>query len=213
VPRRRCRPRRVIDRGTRRRPARVRHPIDGILSCPRLRGVASGAMSVRFGAARRRLKDTWVPQSFRRRELTLLRSTVTRRLVHSDGIPRQRTYENVVPLLTGIPVHARRGLLAVTGGASGRGRYVSAAHLDNTKAPTLRRRGSSASTQICRCRSPRSCPHEGAAPRLRVQATNLLDNRRSFQRLQLQYSLVDGGGVMQAAGTRYYYPLATRSGS
>ncbi|MGE5200404.1 MAG: hypothetical protein ACM3H9_12245, partial [Rhodospirillaceae bacterium] len=51
-----------------------------------------------------------------------------------------------------------------------------------------------------------------AAPRLRVQATNLLDNRRMFPSgYSYQYFVADAGGAMQPAGTRYFYPLATRS--
>jgi hypothetical protein len=52
----------------------------------------------------------------------------------------------------------------------------------------------------------------GATPRLRIQGTNLLDNRRMFPNgYSYQYFVLDGGGVMQPAGTRYFYPQATRS--
>jgi hypothetical protein len=49
-----------------------------------------------------------------------------------------------------------------------------------------------------------------AAPRLRVQVTNLLDNRRMFPGgYSYQYFVQDAGGA-RPAGVRYYYPQATR---
>ena len=51
-----------------------------------------------------------------------------------------------------------------------------------------------------------------AAPRLRIQATNLLDNRRMFPSgYSYQYFTQGAGGMLNAEGTRYFYPLATRS--
>ena len=42
--------------------------------------------------------------------------------------------------------------------------------------------------------------------------TNLLDNRRMFPNgYSYRYFMLDGGGATQPAGTRYFYPLATRS--
>jgi hypothetical protein len=49
------------------------------------------------------------------------------------------------------------------------------------------------------------------APRIRVQATNLLDDRRSWPAGYSYLYFVRDGGSETLTGTAYYYPLATRS--
>jgi hypothetical protein len=51
-----------------------------------------------------------------------------------------------------------------------------------------------------------------AGPRLRVQVTNVFDNRRMFPNgYSYQFFTQEAGGGLQPAGARYYYPQATRS--
>jgi len=126
-----------------------------------------------------------------------------------------RTYENVVPLLTPAFLFTLGGDYSPVDWCSvgAAGRYVSAAHLDNTNSADFEAPGFFGLDADLSVSLATVLPFtRGAAPRLRVQATNLLDNRRMFPSgYSYQYFVVDGGGVMQAAGTRYYYPLATRS--
>jgi iron complex outermembrane receptor protein len=125
------------------------------------------------------------------------------------------THQNVVPLLTPAVLFGVSGAYTpvtwCTIGAAGR--YVGAAHLDNTgsgefTAPGFFGLDADASIAL----SALMPLTARAAPRLRVQATNLLDNRRMFPNgYSYRYFVMDDAGAMQAAGTRYYYPLATRS--
>jgi iron complex outermembrane receptor protein len=125
------------------------------------------------------------------------------------------THDNVTPLMTPAVIvslaadYAPVKWLTLGGG----GRYVGTTHLDNTNssaftAPSFFGLDADASISL-----GAFLPFAaGAAPRLRVQATNLLDNRRMFPNgYSYQYFILDGGGAMQPAGTRYYYPQATRS--
>ena len=125
------------------------------------------------------------------------------------------THDNVVPLLTPavlVSLAAEYSPVAwFSAGAAGR--YVGAAHLDNTNSADFTAPGffgldADASFSLARLVPAAS----GAAPRLRIQVTNLLDNRRMFPSgYSYQYFLLDAGGGMQPVGTRYYYPQATRS--
>ncbi|MFO7692069.1 MAG: TonB-dependent receptor [Vicinamibacterales bacterium] len=125
------------------------------------------------------------------------------------------THENVVPLLTpAVLVGLSAEYSPVEWFAAGAaGRYVGSAHLDNTNNDEFRAPGffgldADASLSLARLLPATS----GAAPRLRVQVTNLLDNRRMFPSgYSYQYLLLDGAGGTQPGGTRYYYPQATRS--
>ena len=125
------------------------------------------------------------------------------------------THENVVPLLTPAALVSLGAAYSPAGwctvGAAGR--YVGAAHLDNTNSPDFKAPGFFGLDADLSVSLAGLVPFTaGAAPRLRVQATNLLDNRRMFPSgYSYQYFVVDGGGAMQPAGTRYFYPLATRS--
>jgi len=125
------------------------------------------------------------------------------------------THEDVVPLLTpAVLVSLGAEYSPATWIAIGAaGRYVGAAHLDNTNngaftAPGFFGLDADASVSLARL-----VPSVArAAPRLRLQVTNLLDNRRMFPNgYSYQYFLLDGAGHTQPAGTRYFYPLATRS--
>ena len=126
-----------------------------------------------------------------------------------------RTHENVVPLLTPavlLNLGAEYSPVAwCTVGAAGR--YVGATHLDNTNSADFTAPGFFGLDADASISLASLLPFTaGAAPRLRVQGTNLLDNRRMFPNgYSYQYFMLDGGGGMQPAGTRYYYPLATRS--
>ena len=126
-----------------------------------------------------------------------------------------RTHENVVPLLTPavlLNLGAEYSPVAwCTVGAAGR--YVGATHLDNTNSADFTAPGFFGLDADASISLASLLPFTaGAAPRLRVQGTNLLDNRRMFPNgYSYQYFMLDGGGAMQPAGTRYYYPLATRS--
>jgi hypothetical protein len=51
-----------------------------------------------------------------------------------------------------------------------------------------------------------------AQPRLRVEVDNALGSRRQFASgYSYQYFTDNGSGHTQPGGTRYYFPLATRS--
>jgi iron complex outermembrane receptor protein len=126
-----------------------------------------------------------------------------------------RTHENVMPLLTPavlLNLGAEYSPAAwCTVGAAGR--YVGATHLDNTNSADFTAPGFFGLDADASISLASLLPFTaGAAPRLRVQGTNLLDNRRMFPNgYSYQYFMLDGGGALQPAGTRYYYPLATRS--
>jgi iron complex outermembrane receptor protein len=126
-----------------------------------------------------------------------------------------RTHDEVTPLLTPAVLFSVSGEYTpaewCTLGAAGR--YVGPAHLDNTgsrdfRAPAFFGLDADAALSLAGI-LPFAA---GAAPRLRVQGTNLLNNRRMFPGgYSYQYFVTDGGGSLEPAGTRYYYPLATRS--
>jgi len=126
-----------------------------------------------------------------------------------------RTHSSVVPLLTpSVLLNLAADYTPatwVTLGAAGR--YVGATHLDNTGSAAFTAPGffgldADASvdvSRVLRFAAP-------AAPRIRVHATNLLDNRRMFPSgYSYQYFVQRGDGALSPAGTRYFYPLATRS--
>jgi iron complex outermembrane receptor protein len=125
------------------------------------------------------------------------------------------THDNVAPLLTPAVLFTLGAAYSpapwLTVGAAGR--YVGAAHLDNTGSDGFKAPGFFGLDADLSISLARLLPFTAAAgPRVRVQAVNLLDNRRMFPSgYSYQYFVMDGGGAMQAAGTRYYYPLATRS--
>jgi iron complex outermembrane receptor protein len=126
-----------------------------------------------------------------------------------------RTHDNVVPLLTpavilSLAADYTPASWLVVGAA---GRYVGATHLDNTNSSAFAAPGFFGLDASASISLGALLPFAaGAAPRLRIQGTNLLDNRRMFPNgYSYQYFVLDGGGVMQPAGTRYFYPQATRS--
>ena len=92
-------------------------------------------------------------------------------------------------------------------------RYVGRSHLDNTgnrafTAPPFFSLDADISIGLSRL-LPFAA---GAGPRLRVQLTNVLDNRRLYPNgYSYQFFTQDGSGGLLAGGMRYYYPLATRS--
>jgi iron complex outermembrane receptor protein len=89
------------------------------------------------------------------------------------------------------------------------GRYVSAAQLDNTGNPGFRTPAfftldAQASVSL------RGLVSKGE-PRIRVQATNLLNERRSWPSGYSYVYFVRDASRDQLEGSSYYYPLATRS--
>ncbi len=89
------------------------------------------------------------------------------------------------------------------------GRFVDAAQLDNTGNPKFRT-PSFFTLDLQASLSLERWVKRGA-PRIRVQATNLLDNRRSWPAGYSYLYFVRDGGSDTLEGTAYYYPLATRS--
>ncbi|MCX6551597.1 MAG: TonB-dependent receptor [Acidobacteria bacterium] len=126
-----------------------------------------------------------------------------------------RTRANVAPLLTpSVLLNVAADYTPapwVTLGAAGR--YVGEVHLDNTGSATFTAPGffgldADASVDLSRALRFAAA----AAPRLRIQATNLLDNRRMFPSgYSYRYFTQTGAGGLDPAGSRYFYPLATRS--
>jgi iron complex outermembrane receptor protein len=123
-----------------------------------------------------------------------------------------RTFHDVAPVATppflatlGAETTALRGL---TVGATGR--YVAASWLDNAnthglEAPRTFQLDATLAVDLARW-----IPM--GKPRLRVQANNVLDNRRLFPRgYSYLYANRDAAGTETLAGIPYYYPLATRS--
>lgn len=89
------------------------------------------------------------------------------------------------------------------------GRYVAAAQLDNTgnpdfRTPELFQLDLQASLSLARWL-------KRGEPRIRLQATNLLDDRRLWPSGYSYLYLVRDGAGDALAGTSYYYPQATRS--
>jgi iron complex outermembrane receptor protein len=90
------------------------------------------------------------------------------------------------------------------------GRWVDAAQLDNTGHPGFRTPSffsldAQASVSLARW-------VKRGEPRIRVQATNLLDDDRLWPSgYSYLFFVRDGEGQDALEGTRYYYPLATRS--
>ena len=89
------------------------------------------------------------------------------------------------------------------------GRYLSAAQLDNTGNPDFRTPAfftldAQASWSLRRLVTK-------GEPRIRVQATNLLNERRSWPSGYSYLYFVRDGSRDTLEGTSYYYPLATRS--
>jgi iron complex outermembrane receptor protein len=89
------------------------------------------------------------------------------------------------------------------------GRFVDAAQLDNTGNPGFRT-PSFFTLDLQASLSLERWVKRGA-PRIRVQTTNLLDNRRSWPAGYSYLYFVRDGGSDTLEGTAYYYPLATRS--
>ena len=89
------------------------------------------------------------------------------------------------------------------------GRFVDAAQLDNTGNPGFRT-PSFFTLDLQASLSLERWVKRGE-PRIRVQATNLLDDRRSWPAGYSYLYFVRDGGSDTLEGTAYYYPLATRS--
>jgi iron complex outermembrane recepter protein len=126
-----------------------------------------------------------------------------------------RTHDHVVPLLTPAVVFNLSGgytpasWLTIDAG----GRYVGTSHLDNTGNAAFTSPGffgldAGASVSLARLlRVPARVD-----PRVRIQVTNALNNRHMYPSgYSYQYFILSEGGALQPDGTRYYYPLATRS--
>jgi iron complex outermembrane receptor protein len=127
-----------------------------------------------------------------------------------DSVPR--TYRDVPPLLT--PEAILNGTVEWRPGRDGSlalaGRWVGRSPLDNTGNPDFRTPSffgldAHASLSLARWVSR-------GDPRVRVSATNLLDNRRIWPAgYSYLYLTRDDAGGETLGGTSYYYPLATRS--
>ena len=89
------------------------------------------------------------------------------------------------------------------------GRYLSPAHLDNTGNPDFRT-PSFFTLDAQASLSLRRLVAKGE-PRIRVQASNLLNQRRSWPSGYSYLYFVRDGSRDTLEGTSYYYPLATRS--
>ncbi len=125
-----------------------------------------------------------------------------------------RTYADVPPLLTPSVLatlaaeYTPRPSLTL----SAVGRYVGRSYLDNTGSPDFTTPSffsldASLSLALARLLHVAA----GAEPRLRVQVDNALDNHRMFPSgYSYQYFTADGS-ALAPGGSRYYYPLATRS--
>jgi iron complex outermembrane receptor protein len=120
-------------------------------------------------------------------------------------------HEDVRPLLT--PEAIVGGLVEWKPAADlsllAQGRYVGAAQLDNTgnsdfKTPSFFNLDLQASISLRRLVAK-------GEPRLRVQATNLLNDRRIWPSGYSYVFFVRNGGADTPTGTSYYYPQATRS--
>ena len=121
-------------------------------------------------------------------------------------------YHDVRPLLTpeailGLSVEWKP---ATDVGLRATSRWVDRSQLDNTDDPAFRTPsffdlGLQGTLSLARW-------VKKGAPRVRVQATNLLDDRRQWPSgYSYLYFARDAAGQDTLEGTRYYYPLATRS--
>jgi hypothetical protein len=95
-------------------------------------------------------------------------------------------------------------------------RYVGESHLDNTGSPNFTAPAFSCLDLSGSIDIARLLPFTAAAhPAVRVQVNNVLDNRRMFPN-GYSYQYFVGDNPLSTAGralegSRYYYPLATRS--
>jgi iron complex outermembrane receptor protein len=121
------------------------------------------------------------------------------------------THRDVPPLLTpGVIVNGEVSWSPSSWfGLDAAGRWVDRANLDNTghdgfRTPSFFTADLQASFRLGRAGSAR-------APRLRVQVTNLFDQREAWPGgySYLYFTRAAGGETLD--GTAYYYPLATRS--
>ena len=124
-------------------------------------------------------------------------------------------HTNVTPLLTPSVLASVSAEYAPASwlDISGAGRYVGQSHLDNTGDPAFVARGFFGLDAVASIKLTRLFASAArTAPRLRIQVDNLLDNRAMFPN-GYSYLLFtqDAAGRLQPGGTRYYYPLATRS--
>jgi len=133
----------------------------------------------------------------------------------ADGtwaLSTSRVLEDVPPLLTPAFVANPRVEYAPVKWLSfaAAGRYVAAAHLDNTGDDAFRTPdffGLDATASV----SLRRWLKKGQ-PGLRVQVLNVLDNRRIWPSgYSYLFYTRDGAGTLAPGGTAYYYPQATRS--
>ena len=122
-----------------------------------------------------------------------------------------RSFSNVAPLLTPELVANLRAEWAVLPwiALSATGRYMARSFLDNTDdgslvTPRFFAMGAGASIDLTGALPGR--------PRLRVQAENLLNDKRLWPSgYSYLFATEDGRGGVTFAGTPYYYPLASRS--
>ena len=113
------------------------------------------------------------------------------------------THDNVVPLLTPAVLISLAAEYSPANwfAAGAAGRYVGAAHLDNTNSAGFRAPGFFGLDADASFSLARVVPiTAGAAPRLRVQVTNLLDNRRMFPSGYSYRLLLAGRRRRDAAG-------------
>ncbi|MEI6668663.1 MAG: TonB-dependent receptor [Acidobacteriota bacterium] len=125
------------------------------------------------------------------------------------------THANVTPLLTPAVLanlsadYTPAPWLTI----GGLGRYVGESHLDNTGSPAFVAQGFFGLDLVASVDLTRVLRFAAkAAPRLRIQSDNVLNNRGMFPNgYSYQFLTEVAGGQLQPGGTRYFYPLATRS--
>jgi iron complex outermembrane receptor protein len=127
-----------------------------------------------------------------------------------DSVPR--VHADVRPLLT--PEAILNGRVEWSPGRDGHlalaGRWVSESQLDNTGNPDFRTPSFFGLDAFASLTLSRWFAH--GEPRLRVQATNLLNDKRMWPGgYSYLYLNRDESGAETLAGSSYYYPLATRS--
>ena len=124
------------------------------------------------------------------------------------------THVNVVPLLTPSVLASVSAEYAPASWLtlSGAGRYVGQSHLDNTGDRAFVARGFFGLDAVASIDVAWALRFAAkAAPRLRVQVDNVLDNRQMFAGGYSYQFFTNSAGRLLPGGTRYYYPLATRS--